>query len=340
VPDVDERIAALAYSVAAVARTPFEKALALEDHLRKEYGYSLDLSGTPDHPDPLAMFLFDVRRGHCEYFASAMTIMLRQLGIPARMVNGFRTGTYNGFSGHWTVRQRDAHSWVEAWFPPYGWVEFDPTPAEPGPRAPAIGTAITDLWDAFDFWWTDAVVNYDIRKQSSLIQSGRMSLEGIQKAALMFMQDAGQAIVSRLGGLRPDRWMLSLPAILTGLFGAALLTLVLVFRYHPAHMRRIARTLKGVRRNEDKRAAIVGFYEEALEVLRRRGWRREKNQTPREFALEYASEPFGHALIALTAIYHRVRFGQIAEEGDMARVRDLLRSLRRYSGNAKDLLRR
>jgi len=329
VPEVDGRVAALAHSVTAVARTPFEKALVLEDYLRRAYGYSLDLRGTPTHPDPLAMFLFDVRRGHCEYFASAMTIMLRQLGIPARLVNGFRTGTYNRLSDHWTVRQRDAHSWVEAWFPPYDWVEFDPTPAEPGSRAPAIGNAIADLWDAFDFWWADEVVNYDIRKQSSLIQAGRVSLQGIQKAALKFVQDAGLIIDNRIGDLRPSRWILSLPAILTGLFGVLLLTFVLLSRRHPAHMRRILRTLRSARSNKDKRAAIVGFYEEALEVLHSRGWKREKNQTPREFALELASEPFGHALASLTAIYQRVRFGRITEEGDMARVRELLHSLRK-----------
>jgi protein-glutamine gamma-glutamyltransferase len=328
VPQLDGRIAALAHSLTSRAPTPFEKALALEGYLRKAYGYSLDLQGDSSQPDPLAIFLFDIRRGHCEYFASAMTIMLRQLHIPARLVNGFRTGTPNRLSGHWTVRQRDAHSWVEAWFPPYGWVEFDPTPAESGSRAQVVGSAFADLWDAFDFWWTDEIVNYDIRKQSRLIQAGRFSWQGMQESALEFMQNAGLILNTRLIHLRPSRWIHSLPVILTGLFGILLLTFALLCRRRPARMRRILRTLRGSHGKVERCTAIAAFYEEALEVLHRRGWKRGKDQTPREFALAHASEPFGHVLAALTEIYQRVRFGQITEEGDMACVHELLRSLR------------
>jgi len=130
-PSQDPRIGDLARSVTKGIESRYGKARALEWHLSTQYAYSLILGGTPNSKDPLAMFLFDVRKGHCEYFASAMTVMLRELGIPARLVNGFRSGQYNRIGGNWIVRQYDAHSWVEAYFPPYGWIEFDPTPPDP-----------------------------------------------------------------------------------------------------------------------------------------------------------------------------------------------------------------
>src|SRR5260370_17591950 len=100
----------------------------MEIYLRAHYGDALDLSGSPP-PDLLAYSLSDKRAGHCEYFASAMTVMLRSVGIPARIANGFLTGEYNDVGGDFIVRASDAHSWFEVFFPTYGWLTFDPTPA-------------------------------------------------------------------------------------------------------------------------------------------------------------------------------------------------------------------
>src|SRR5207244_5015174 len=100
----------------AQAPTAYDKAAAIEHYLRTRFGYTLDLSAT-SKADPLAHFLFERRSGHCEYFAAAMTVMLRSLGIPARYVNGFLPGEYNELGGDFIVRASDAHSWVEAYFP-------------------------------------------------------------------------------------------------------------------------------------------------------------------------------------------------------------------------------
>jgi len=91
------------------------------------YGYTLQLLSTPV-ADPLANFLFVRKQGHCEYFASSMAVMLRTLHIPARVVNGFRSDEFNDVTGNYVVRAKNAHSWVEAYFPGYGWTTFDPTP--------------------------------------------------------------------------------------------------------------------------------------------------------------------------------------------------------------------
>jgi len=125
--EIDPRIAALARSATEHAPTPYDKAIELEHFLKTKYHYTLDLTGNPG-TDPLAHFLFTTRAGHCEYFASSMTVMLRTLGIPSREVNGFLPGEFNELGGDYIVRASDAHSWVEAYFPGSGWIVFDPTP--------------------------------------------------------------------------------------------------------------------------------------------------------------------------------------------------------------------
>src|SRR4029077_13472865 len=127
-PELDARIPDLARQATTSAKTPYDKARSIEGFLRSRFGYTLNLAGKPGE-DPLANFLFVTRAGHCEYFASAMTILLRTLEIPAREVNGFLPGEYNDLAGDYIVRASDAHSWVEVYFPDSGWVTFDPTPA-------------------------------------------------------------------------------------------------------------------------------------------------------------------------------------------------------------------
>src|SRR6185369_9910820 len=107
--------------------TPLARARAIENHLRTEYRYDLASPSGKD-PQPLDHFLFESKRGHCEFYSTAMAIMLRTLEVPTRNVTGFVGGSYNRFGKFYAVRQGDAHSWVEAWIDEYGWLTFDPTP--------------------------------------------------------------------------------------------------------------------------------------------------------------------------------------------------------------------
>ena len=129
-PRLDPRVAPLAEQITASEGNNYDKAVALERYLRTHFGYTLQL-GRSAQRDPLAYFLFERKQGHCEYFASAMAVMLRTLRIPSRVVNGFRTGEFNDVTSQYLVRASNAHSWVEAYFPGYGWISFDPTPAAP-----------------------------------------------------------------------------------------------------------------------------------------------------------------------------------------------------------------
>ncbi len=129
-PDVLTRIHQLAVKVTAAAGavTPYDKAKAVEAYLRSNYQYTLTPPTTPDGVDPLDFFLFQSKAGYCEFFASAMGDMLRSLGIPTRLVNGFGPGSFDTTTHAWIVRGEDAHTWVESYFPGYGWIPFEPTP--------------------------------------------------------------------------------------------------------------------------------------------------------------------------------------------------------------------
>jgi transglutaminase-like putative cysteine protease len=124
---LDPRVRALAASIAAGAATDRERIARTVAHLHAGYRYTLEV-GSFRTGDPLAEFLFDKRAGYCEYFATAAAVLLRLQGVPARFVKGFSVGEHNQAAGHFVVRDRDAHAWVEVWIPGEGWIEADPTP--------------------------------------------------------------------------------------------------------------------------------------------------------------------------------------------------------------------
>jgi hypothetical protein len=129
-----------------------DKLLAIERHLANEFEYSLEFEADAG-ADPVVTFLTEQRRGHCEYFASAMVLLSRSLGIPARVVGGYRVWERNPLSGHFVVRERNAHAWVEAWTEQNGWDHYDPTPSEALARNNARETqllaALFDLGSRF-----------------------------------------------------------------------------------------------------------------------------------------------------------------------------------------------
>jgi protein-glutamine gamma-glutamyltransferase len=167
-----QRVRALAHDATKGAASHHEKALALEAHLRREYAY--DLTAPARTGDPVDDFLFVSRRGHCEFYSTAMVLLLRELGIPARNVTGFIGGTYNRFGRFYVVRQGDAHSWVEAFIPGRGWQTFDPTPpADAAPKTQFSGVlaVLRDILEATGQRWDRYVVGYDLRQQIYLVRS-------------------------------------------------------------------------------------------------------------------------------------------------------------------------
>jgi len=167
---VTPRIAGLAARVAGRG-TAAERAGRLERHLATGYAYSLDLSGRAADADPIESFLFTYKSGQCEYFASAMVLMLRAQGIPARLVTGFLGGEYNPFEGYLILRDSNAHAWVEAWLGEReGWHVFDPTPPAGRPEASATGLWLLahQAWDFVQFRWDRYVLTYGFYDQLEL----------------------------------------------------------------------------------------------------------------------------------------------------------------------------
>jgi transglutaminase-like putative cysteine protease len=318
-PSLDPRIPDLAKQITARAQTPFDKTIALESYLRSRYMYTLNLTGKPGD-DALAHFLFETRAGHCEYFASAMAIMLRTLGIATREVNGFLPGEYNDLGGDYIVRASDAHSWVEVYFPGTGWLTFDPTP----PGAESAGGFFTRLgqyMDWFELSWNEWVINYDFIHQILLAQNVQRSTRNWTETArkwFMHQQDRGR------------RWMKSWNAGLRILLPLAVVLFLMALRFDlvVALMRRLwlswqLRSSEAARSNPQIASRL---YSELLYLLERRGLIRQPTQTPFEFAAALSQPRLAPIVFEFTQHYTQARFG--GAPCDTIRLRALLEQIR------------
>lgn len=132
---------------------------------QNEYAYTLDMIAPPEGQDAIEFFLRERREGHCEYFAAGLTAMLQSLEVPARIVTGYVAGEYNSVTGHYTVRQRDAHAWVEVLMQPGRWEPFDPTPPAGlqvnQRRDRSLSQYVRQMWETLEFGWLENVVAYD-----------------------------------------------------------------------------------------------------------------------------------------------------------------------------------
>jgi transglutaminase-like putative cysteine protease len=130
-PDrLPDRVVTLARDLTATALSPYDRAIAIETYLRT-FPYSLDLPEPPLDRDMVDYFLFDLQQGYCDYYATSMVVLARAAGVPARLAVGYASGTYDPSNDHYVVTEADAHSWPEIYFPQYGWIEFEPTAAQP-----------------------------------------------------------------------------------------------------------------------------------------------------------------------------------------------------------------
>jgi len=179
-PDaLTQRFYDLADQITSPFATPLERARAIEAYLEANYAYTLDLP-VVDQSNPMESFLFETRTGHCEYFSTAMVLLARAAGIPARNVNGFLGGRWNPIGGYLEVRQSDAHSWTELYLPGAGWVTFDPTPPEGLPSAAeeSTWTTILAFFDNVRMFWYRHVVDYNLESQINIAQAAARTFGG------------------------------------------------------------------------------------------------------------------------------------------------------------------
>ncbi len=310
-PRTDDRVIALAKQITASFDNNYDKAAAVERYLRTNFGYTLQLPRSVPH-DPVANFLFDRKQGHCEYFASAMAIMLRTLGIPSRVVNGFRTGEFNDLTSQYLVRASNAHSWVEAYFPGYGWISFDPTPAAPAQMHTGWSRSLLYL-DALASFWREWVINYDAGHQYTLgREATRNGMEWLQEARIWARrQHEGLLNVAR----RTQRTVSDSP-VEWGFGGAAVAVAILL----GGNARRLWRGFRSrrlaARPGKSPRLAATIWYERMTRMLARKGWRKSSSHTPSEFLIGIEDEAMRESVAKFTRHYESARFGGSVEDAE------------------------
>jgi transglutaminase-like putative cysteine protease len=300
-PPLDPRVARLARTMTAGAITDLERARAIEYHLHKDYSYTLELPKR-EMEHPLENFLFERKKGHCEYFATAMVALLRTLGIPARMATGFQSGIYNPITDLWLIRASGAHAWVEAWLPNRGWTTFDPTPPDPNPAGMGLFTRLNLYLDAADTFWQEWVVSYDPGHQGTLADklqqgAGRLGIRWFDS-----LSGAESAWTQHLSAWCKRYGLAVLATAACGL---------LLLRFSPPLIRmlRIRRRVDQVRRGHASAADATLLYERMLQILRRRGFQKPLWFTPTEFAASLPASPLGVRVHQFTGAYNELRFG-------------------------------
>jgi len=318
-PGLEPRVRGLAESI--VAHTDkfafYDRARLIETYLKGHYDYTLHPGRVPPGEEPVVRFLFTTRRGHCEYFAAAMVLMLRTLDIPARMATGFVGGEWNDYGRFYVVRQRNAHAWVEAYIPSVrDWVTFDPTPRSDISEGGGYGwVAALDRRLAYlRLAWNNYVVNYSFQDQRALSAALNRLLG---RLGALVRSRGGQVTVRGAGGG-------ALGAVGVALAGAvgAVLAVYLV--------RHATRRL-GSRRKRSVRPALA-FYRKLEALLRRHGFRREPSTTPREFARRVVVRggPPYEPVVGVVEAFCRARYGgERLGEAERRAIRRALARLRR-----------
>jgi hypothetical protein len=292
-PALSPRIAELAKGWTGDASDSLSRARIIEEKLRKGYRYDLD-SPSGAAQDPLDDFLFHSKRGHCEFYSTAMTVMLRTLGVPARNVTGFVGGTFNRFSRSYVVRQGDAHSWVEVWADGVGWTRFDPTPPSDAIPKSEIGGALAvmrDFVEALGQRWSRHVVGYDLRQQLGLYGELQNSYRRLVPVTSPLHRVIGS----------PRRLLITLFALAA-----------LGFGLRELYRLRRRKGSPDEQPDSDRRASSAAELYQALErVLAVRGIPRPTGTPPLAHAraLSALGHPLSGEVLDLTERYLRARFG-------------------------------
>jgi transglutaminase-like putative cysteine protease len=290
----------------------YEIAAHIEQHLRTNFAYSLDLTnlGSLGDRDPLAAFLTDFKRGHCEYFAGAMTLMCQSLGIPARMVVGFRCEPedFNTMGDYFVVKQSNAHAWCEV-FTGSKWETFDPTSGRGTGDITGheLVKEVKQLVDYLEFKWAVSVVAYDTGNRKNFI-------DGLDIAMSKTAVSGSQNLQDWIDGFQKQ---IASPTALSGVI-AGMITLMFVlvgwFLVERWRLHRRARRIGIGSIDSAEQLRLVrqlGFYDDLLRLLSKYQIERPRYQTPLEFSqsLAYLPSDVYRDIHRLTQVFYRIRYG-------------------------------
>lgn len=312
-PDLAPEVHALARRIIEGATSDAERVRAIERYLAENGRYT---DTPPDLPagstrSAVEAFLLGGMSGHCEYFASAMVILARSVGIPARLVNGFSGGRRNRIGGFVEIAHSDAHAWVEVHYEEAGWIPYDPTPSALRFRSEkplSLAQQLREFGSAIELWWFQRVVGFDRSDQMGALQKAWLAWQRRSSAP---SRPSAAARGRGWAGIDRDAWREALPWVggLLVLAGAGF-------------------ALARARRAPDP---VPPEYRRALRRLAVRGLQRNPGQTARAFAaqvLEREERSLAEAFLRLSEAYLAVRFGGADPRRCDERGRDFEQALR------------
>lgn len=306
-PESSERVGALAQEITRSKVSAYEKAQAIEAYLSRNYRYSLDISpGVQTRP--LENFLFERKTGYCEHYATAMVVLLRNVGVPARLVTGFLATEWNEYGNYYLVRQRDAHAWVEVHLPNSGWVTMDPTPAVSEPVGDSQWFALSRVVDTLRLRWNRFFVQYNAADQLAVVRGLKEGTTVVRDRAwsslsslLVPAGDFAGKLLSRVveGNVRLMVGFLSFVALGLGL-------VIWLVQRKPWNRWRSSGTSHG------EHIVITQIYRNLLQQIARYGIVKAEHVTPREFLLVVGNQwaAAGESVSTVTELYCRGRFGK------------------------------
>ncbi len=297
----------------------------IEQHLRTTFSYTLDLTDAVrlQGRDPVVAFLYDLKRGHCEYFAGAMTLLCQSLGMDARMVIGFKCASFNPFGHYYQVTQSDAHAWVEV-LTTDGWKTYDPTSGhEAAAHAPSLWQRTRNFVDYLEYTWANAVIAYDADNRQDLIANVQTK---ISATAAAMHSSVIKTFFYNVGGWLATRIVGYLILILS-------LAIIVTIAYYFFERRKLRRRASQIgveslpTSAQHRLVRQLFFYSQLLHLLERHEITRPKHLTPMEFSygLSYLPVDAYDTIRRLTRLFYRIRYGHSElDPGQQRRLANIL----------------
>jgi len=273
----------------------------------ENYRYSLE-ADTVMLSHPLEEFLFTRKTGYCEHYATAMVVMLRTVGIPARLVTGFLATEWNEYGGYFTVRQRDAHAWVEVYFPHSGWITMDPTPTVIAAVATTRWEPLSQLLESVRLQWDRLFVRYSGKDQLAVVHGVREGSDALRERVSGWVSLLSAPVSQALSRLMymARTFDPGILGLVTGVIVVGLALLLLMLRdriglWATAHLP-----------TSHQQLAIVQLYARMVRTVERYGVNKPPTATASEFArlVEREWKAAGPMVADVIALYHQGRFSR------------------------------
>ncbi len=279
----------------------YSNVVNVRDYILSNYKYTRILKkGSATYP--IDDFLFKYKEGHCEYFASAMVLILREMGIPSRIVTGFLGGEFNELGSFYLVRESNAHAWVEVYFPESGWVLFDPTPEASDASHFQNGSYLSSYIDFLKFRWSRYVVDFSRRDQLNFF-------ENVNKKVKKTNLNIKRGSIAKVDIKKEF----------------VLVFFLFVFSF--IFFKNKSFSLPGLKNDTDK---IVRIYEKTLNILAKKGFKKSEYLTPDEFLQSLRSKDYQayKLLNEITELYQESRFGDERSDEKINLIKTLSRKLK------------